>query len=76
MEPVKHDFSTLWAVHSEKDHRPVFRAWAASEGEAQRKLAELRAADGGGAGTDYWVVQMTRHEVAHLQQAGLLPADA
>jgi hypothetical protein len=72
-----HEFSELWAVHCEKDECPVFLAWAPSEKAAKERLQQLKAQAGEElAGTEYWVVQMTRGEVEDFKEAGVIPQDA
>lgn len=70
------EYAPLWAVHSEKDARPSFRAWARSEAEAKKSLAAIRDNDVEASSTEYWVMQMTMEEVAGYKHAGVLPQDA
>lgn len=72
----KHDFVEMWAIHSERDAQPVLRGWAASQAEATARMERLRADDPEAAKTEYWVMQLTRGELATLKQAGVIPAEA
>ena len=68
-----HDFAPVWAVHAERDQQPWLRGWAKSKEEAEAKMAEYQTTDDEGGKTSYWVVQMTRDEVAVNQAMGVIP---
>jgi hypothetical protein len=72
-EATTAELSDFWAVHSEFDRRPAFRAWARSEPDAQRQLEELRASDPEAPDTEYWIVRMTTDQVGYLRRLGLIP---
>ncbi|MFZ9886242.1 MAG: hypothetical protein ACO3JL_01965 [Myxococcota bacterium] len=71
-----HAPSHLWSVHSETDGMPVMRAWSPSEEAAKATLADLRSGDPTADKTTYWVLQLTRHEVAQFKASGFIPEDA
>src|SRR5207244_4977716 len=73
---MEHDYVDYWAVHSSRESRPVFRAWAKSEAEAEKRLAELKKGDRDSEKTEYWVVRMTRRQVDGFKKVGFMPADA
>jgi hypothetical protein len=55
---------------------PVMRAWSPSEEAAKATLADLRSGDPTADKTTYWVLQLTRHEVAQFKASGFIPEDA
>jgi hypothetical protein len=65
----------LWAVHSEKDGRPVFRTWAKSKTDADAAAARLQADDA--AKEDrYFVQPLSDEDVFNFKRVGMIPADA
>jgi hypothetical protein len=70
------EFTNLWAIHSESDNQPMFRDWAKSEDEANKRLAEIKAEDGDDADDEYWVMRMVKTEVESMKEAGILPPEA
>lgn len=73
MNTETHDFVDVWGIHSSLNEQPVFRDWAKTEEAARRRLEEIKVEDAEKPESDYWVVQMTRGELAAYQQSGLLP---
>lgn len=65
----------LWAVHSEKDGRPVFRTWAKSKNEADEALARVRAGDPQ-PDDRYFVQPLSDEDVYNFKRVGMIPADA
>lgn len=70
------DLSNLWGIHSEKNQRPVFRGWARSKGEAEKRMAEIKAEDAESADDRYWITHMTKAQVAGFKGMGAIPNDA
>lgn len=68
--------SDLWSVHSETDGRPMMRAWAKTEAEANELLQELKRSDEDSEKTQYWVLQLTKGDVLDFKASGFIPADA
>jgi len=65
----------LWAVHSQKEDRPVLRGWAKSEADANTLMDKMRSSDEE-PDDRYWVEQMTEHDYNVYKAAGVLPAEA
>ena len=74
--PETHDFANIWAVHAEREGQPWLRDWAKSENAAKEKLAACQAQDDEAAETEYWIMQMTKAELASFVAAGVIPKDA
>jgi hypothetical protein len=70
--------SGLFGVFSAIEKRPVIRAWASSRPAAEARLAELRSADRADAREEdeYYVVSLTRGDVASYKQGGFIPEEA
>ena len=73
MQGENHDFVPCWGIHSSTEGRPVFRGFGKTEAEALQKMEQLRATDPDNEATEYWVVQMNRHEWNTYQQLGWVP---
>jgi len=67
--------SNLWAIHSARENRPVFRDWAPSEAEAQKKLEALRDREKNHPEEEYWVARMSQDEVRSFKTSGVIPPD-
>lgn len=67
--------STFWGIHSEKDGKPVIRAWAKSEAEANALVAKIKAGDPTPE-DEYWVTPLSERSVAMFKDSGFIPADA
>ncbi|MBN2362335.1 MAG: hypothetical protein JXR83_22975 [Deltaproteobacteria bacterium] len=65
----------LWAVHSTKDERPVLRAWAASEEEAQKKAEQFKRSDPV-PDDEYWTTRLTKRQINALKGNGFIPPNA
>jgi hypothetical protein len=65
----------LWAIHSEKDGRPVLRRWAPSEDEANRVMGELKSTDATPE-DGYWITRLSSHQIEALKGNGFIPANA
>lgn len=61
----------LWAIHSTKDHKPLMRGWANSKGEAEERLAQIRATDSEPE-DEYWILEMTEVEADNFRLTELL----
>ncbi len=64
----------LWAVHSAKDNRPVFRGWAKTETSARELLDRLKGKDVEQE-DEYWVEQMTQHDFGVYKALGIIPEE-
>jgi hypothetical protein len=64
----------LWAVHSTKENRPVFRGWAASEAKARDLLERMRRTDVE-PDDEYWVERMTEHDFNVYKAMGIVPSE-
>ena len=69
-------YSSLWAIHSTRENRPIFRDWAGSEAEAKEKLAALQESEKDDPEEEYWIARMSEGEVASFKGAGRIPEDA
>jgi hypothetical protein len=65
----------FWGVHSEKDGKPVIRAWAKSEAEANALVGKIKAGDSIPE-DEYWVTPLSERSVAMFKESGFIPADA
>ncbi len=70
-QPV--EYSPYWAIHSQRENRPVLRDWARSEAEARQKMEALRTADAGSPEEEYWVTRLTKDQVVRMQQGNAMP---
>lgn len=66
----------FWGVHSEKDGKPVLRAWAPSEAEANALIEQIKAADADHPDDEYFVTELSERSVRMFKDSGFIPADA
>jgi hypothetical protein len=57
----------LWAIHSDRDQKPIIRGFARTREEAQALLERVRTEDGPGADETYWVTPVSEDVKRILQ---------
>jgi hypothetical protein len=71
----QHEFSSIWAIHAERDGQPWLRDWAQSEAQAKEKMSLFQGDDDDADKTEYWVMRMTTAELESFQLSELIPAE-
>ena len=69
--------STCYGIYSAIENRPVIRAWATSEQDAQEKMETLKKSDAEAnrLEDEYYCAQLTKGDVESYQEGGFIPKD-
>lgn len=65
--------SGIWTVHSSFEDRPMLRGFARTKTDAEKLMADLQQEDADAAATEYWLLELSKGELADFRDAGMLP---